>query len=102
MSPEIIIFDNNGCVYRSFILNEGYTTFGRLPNSEICLDDPSVDVDYGFFSFRRGIFMIEASGSLQGVYKSGILIKRSVLYSGDVLTIGSFEVKVIHGTFPNQ
>lgn len=98
MLPEIVIFHEAGKMLRSFSLQDGFTTFGRFPNSEICMDDPCVSRDHGAFSLRCGVLMIEDHDSSNGILMNGIKIKRKVLYGGDRLTIGPFEIHVKRGS----
>ena len=98
MLPEIVITHEEAKMLRSFTLQDGFTTFGRFLDSEICMDDPSVSRDHGAFSFRRGVLMIEDHDSSNGILMNGIKIKRKVLHDGDRLTVGSFEIHVKRGT----
>lgn len=98
MLPEIVVSHEEAKMLRSFTLQDGFTTFGRFVDSEICMDDPSVSRDHGAFSFRRGVLMIEDHDSSNGILMNGIKIKRKVLHGGDRLTIGPFEIHVKRGT----
>lgn len=98
MLPEIVISHEEAQMLRSFTLLDGFTTFGRFLDSEICMDDPSVSRDHGAFSFRRGVLMIEDHDSSNGIFMDGIKIKRKVLHGGDRLTVGPFKIHVKQGT----
>lgn len=98
MLPQIVVSDQAKLMFKSFTLHEGFTTFGRDKGSEICLEDPSVSRDEGAFSFRHGVLVIEDHNSSVGIFMDGIQIKRRVLYSGDRLTIGPFDIQVKQGT----
>lgn len=98
MLPEIVISHEAAKMLRSFTLQDGFTTFGRFVDSEICMDDPSVSRDHGAFSFRRGVLMVEDHDSSNGILMGGIKIKRKVLHGGDRLTIGPFEIHVKRGS----
>jgi len=87
---------------RSYTLQEGFTTFGRYTNSEICLDDPTVSRDHGAFLLRSGVLLVEDHQSFNGIFMNGVRIRRRVLYQGDRLTIGPFEIYVKQGTVPSQ
>lgn len=98
MLAEIVITHEEAQMLRSFTLQDGFTTFGRFVDSEICLDDPSVSRDHGAFSLRRGVLMVEDHDSANGILMNGIKIKRKVLHGGDRLTVGPFEIHVKRGT----
>lgn len=98
MLPEIVVSHEEAKMLRSFTLQDGFTTFGRFLDSEICMDDPSVSRDHGAFSFRRGVLMVEDHDSSNGILMNGIKIKRKVLHGGDRLTVGPFEIHVKRGT----
>lgn len=98
MLPEIVISHEAAKMLRSFTLQDGFTTFGRFVDSEICMDDPSVSRDHGAFSFRRGVLMVEDHDSSNGILMDGIKIKRKVLHGGDRLTVGPFEIHVKRGS----
>lgn len=98
MLPEIVISHEAAKMLRSFTLQDGFTTFGRFVDSEICMDDLSVSRDHGAFSFRRGVLMVEDHDSSNGILMDGIKIKRKVLHGGDRLTVGPFEIHVKRGT----
>lgn len=61
------------------------------------MDDPSVSRDHGAFFFKRGVLMVEDHNSYNGIFMSGLKIKRKVLYDGDHLTVGPFEIHVKRG-----
>ena len=98
MLPEILISLEAGMTLHSRILEQGFTTFGRLPNSDVCLDDPSVSRNHGAFSYRFGVFMVEDHGSSNGVFVNGLRVKRCVLLTGDKVQIGPFEIYIKHGS----
>lgn len=87
---------------RSYTLHQGYTTFGRNTGSEICLDDPTVSRDHGAFLLRSGVLVVVDHQSANGIFMDGLRAKRRVLYEGDRLTVGPFEIYVKQGTVPSQ
>ena len=98
MLPEIVISHEEAKMLRSFTLQDGFTTFGRFLDSEICMDDPCVSRDHRAFSFKRGVLMVEDHDSSNGIFMDGIKIKRKVLHAGDRLIVGPFEIHVKRGT----
>lgn len=87
---------------RAYTLHEGYTTFGRYMGSEICLDDPTVSKDHGAFLLRSGVLVVVDHQSSNGIFMDGLRTKRRVLYEGDRLTVGPFEIYVKQGTVPSH
>ena len=102
MLPEIVVSHEASMMLRSYTLQEGFTTFGRYTDSEICLDDPTVSRDHGAFLLRSGVLVVEDHQSSNGTFMNGVRIRRRVLYQGDRLTVGPFEIFVKHGTLPSQ
>lgn len=98
MLPEIVISHSASKMLRSFTLQDGFTTFGRLLNNEICMDDPSVSRDHGAFFFKRGVLTVEDYNSTNGTFMSGIKVRRKVLHDGDRLTVGPFEIHIKRGS----
>ena len=104
MLPELLIKDEGDVVLRSLILEDGFTTFGRVPESNIVLDGPSISRNHGAFYHRErfGILTIEDHGSLNGTFVNGLQIKRKILFSGDVVLVGDYEIHVRHGSSEPQ
>lgn len=98
MLPEIVVSRGSSAERRSITLQEGFTTFGRFRESEICLNDPGVSRDHGAFSLRFGVLVVEDHHSTNGVVMDGIKVKRKVLHSGDRLKVGPFEIYVKNGS----
>ncbi|WP_407928803.1 FHA domain-containing protein [Comamonas koreensis] len=102
MFPEIVVTHEASMMLRSYTLHEGYTTFGRYTGSQICLDDPTVSRDHGAFLLRSGVLVVVDHQSSNGIFMDGLRTKRRVLYEGDRLTVGPFEIYVKQGTVPSQ
>ncbi|MEG0919907.1 MAG: FHA domain-containing protein [Comamonas sp.] len=100
MLPELLVRDRNALILRSLTLEDGFTTFGRIPTSHIVFDDMSVSRNHGAFYHRErfGILTVEDHGSMNGTFVNGVQIKRKILYSGDIVTIGDYEVYIRHGS----
>lgn len=102
MLPEIVVSHEASMMLRSYTLQEGFTTFGRSTDSEICLDDPTVSRDHGAFLLRFGVLVVEDHQSSNGIFMNGVRIRRRVLHQGDRFTVGPFEIYVKYGTLPSQ
>ena len=100
MLPELLVKDKNALILRSLILQDGFTTFGRMPNSNIVLDDKSISRNHGAFYHHEsfGILTVEDLGSTNGTFVNGLQVKRKILYSGDIVTIGDLMVHIRHGS----
>ncbi len=100
MLPELLVKDRNALILRSLILQDGFTTFGRMATSHIVLDDLSISRNHGAFYHREsfGILTVEDHGSTNGTFVNGLQVKRKILYSGDVVAIGDYQVHIRHGS----
>ena len=60
--------------------------------------------NHGAFYHRErfGILTIEDHGSLNGTFVNGLQIKRKILFSGDVVLVGDYEIHVRHGSSEPQ
>ena len=105
MLPELLVRDKNELILRSLILEDGYSTIGREPTSTVVLDDPSVSRNHGAFFLRErfGILTVEDHGSMNGTFVNGLQVKRKILYAGDIVQMGDFQIYIRHGsTLPNK
>ena len=98
MNPHINISLHEQALNRSIALDDGFTTFGRYLNSDICLEDPSISRDHGAFRYQFKVLSIEDHGSRNGTFVNGLRVKRKVLYTGDRVKIGPFEVLIEAGS----
>ncbi|MGE5407210.1 MAG: FHA domain-containing protein [Syntrophothermus sp.] len=74
-------------------IERGWTRIGRSPNSDLCLDDPSVSRRHALIVAEPGAELrILDDRSLNGVFVNGVPIEWGVLRDGDRLTIGRFEL----------
>jgi hypothetical protein len=79
-----------------FALNEGLTTIGRHPESDIFLDDVTVSRRHARVTAAGGRFTVTDDGSLNGTYLNRERIDSGELRSGDELQIGKFKLVFLH------
>ena len=82
------------------MLADGFSTFGREPGSAIVMEHVSVSRHHGAFFLRErfGILTVEDHGSTNGTLVNGMQIKRKILFAGDVVQVGNFQLYVRHGS----
>jgi hypothetical protein len=74
---------------RQYRLKEaGETRIGRDPDNDIVLGSEFVSGRHALVREDRGIFTVHDLASTNGTWLNGHRIHRSILYDGDVLTIG--------------
>jgi pSer/pThr/pTyr-binding forkhead associated (FHA) protein len=74
------------------LLDEGVTTVGRHPESDIFLDDVTVSRRHAEFLRQADGFSVRDVGSLNGTYLNRERIEDSPLAGGDEVQIGKFRL----------
>jgi pSer/pThr/pTyr-binding forkhead associated (FHA) protein len=67
---------------------------GRTPPCSVLLNDPDVSRVHAEISLEGGSYYLNDLGSANGTALNGIQQVRAELHSGDVITIGSFQLHV--------
>ncbi len=75
-----------------FLLDRPVTTAGRLPGSDILLDDVTVSRRHAEFRLESGAFRIVDVGSLNGTFVNRKPVDSAVLAGGDEIQIGRFRL----------
>src|SRR3954454_10000120 len=75
-----------------FLLNQPVTTAGRLPGSDIFLDDITVSRRHAEFQMGDGQHRIVDTGSLNKTYVNGRPVESAILANGDQIQIGKFRL----------
>lgn len=80
-----------------WVLQEGTTTVGRHPDSDIFLDDITVSRHHCRLILDRSDLTVEDSGSTNGTYVNGERVDRATLKTGDEVIVGKFHLVVAKG-----
>jgi hypothetical protein len=87
----------DGSEIRTFHLELGWSKVGRCGRAEVCLDDPSVSRRHAMIALDPGKPpRILDDRSLNGVLVNGRRKEWAELREGDVLTIGRFQLYLLH------
>ncbi len=71
------------------------TSIGRAQSATIVIDDSYVSQDHALLTARGGQWWLEDLGSRNGTLLNGVLLaETAVVSSGDIITIGSVQLKV--------
>ena len=81
----------------TFLLDKDVTTAGRLPESDIFLDDVTVSRRHAEVRRADGSFFVRDLGSLNGTYVNRERVDETELASGDELQIGKFKLVFFEG-----
>lgn len=84
-----------------FLLDQGTTSAGRHPDSDIFLDDVTVSRRHAEFRSDAGSFTVVDVGSLNGSYVNREPVDSASLSNGDEVQIGKFRLVFLTGT-PGQ
>jgi pSer/pThr/pTyr-binding forkhead associated (FHA) protein len=77
----------------TYLLEEGSTSVGRAPDSDVFLDDVTVSRTHAQILRRTdGSFAVKDVGSLNGTYVNGEQVDETKLASGDEVQIGMFKL----------
>jgi pSer/pThr/pTyr-binding forkhead associated (FHA) protein len=80
-----------------FLLDQGTTSAGRHPESDIFLDDVTVSRRHAEFRRDVGEFVVVDVGSLNGTYVNREPVDTAVLANGDEVQIGKFRLVFLTG-----
>jgi pSer/pThr/pTyr-binding forkhead associated (FHA) protein len=83
----------NGQVIETKTLSEGQYQIGRSDTCDICLKSSRVSKQHGVIVIKGSQAAIVDSGSVNGIFVNGILIKKQRLNYGDVIAIGDFQIR---------
>jgi pSer/pThr/pTyr-binding forkhead associated (FHA) protein len=81
----------------TFVLNDGNTTVGRHPESDIFLNDVTVSRHHCRFVLSGEELSVEDSGSTNGTYVNESRVDAATLTPGDEVLVGRFHFVVAHG-----
>lgn len=80
-----------------WVLQQGTTTVGRHPESDIFLDDITVSRHHCRLVHDHSGLTVEDSGSTNGTYVNGARVDRATLAAGDEVIVGKFHLSVGKG-----
>ena len=71
------------------------TSIGRAQSATIVIDDSYVSQEHALLTARGGQWWLEDLSSRNGTLLNGVLLaETAVVSSGDIITIGSVQLKV--------
>ena len=79
-----------------FLLNRPVTTAGRLPGSDILLDDITVSRRHAEFRIEGGQHRVVDTGSLNKTYVNRRPVESANLANGDEIQIGRFRLVFVN------
>ena len=79
-----------------FLLNQPVTTAGRLPGSDIFLDDITVSRRHAEFRMEDGQHRVVDAGSLNKTYVNRRPVESAILANGDQIQIGKFRLMFLN------
>jgi pSer/pThr/pTyr-binding forkhead associated (FHA) protein len=88
----LLVVDRGRNAGARFVLNEPVTTAGRLPGSDIFLDDITVSRRHAEFQMGDGQHRIVDTGSLNKTYVNRRPVESAILANGDQIQIGRFRL----------
>ena len=80
-----------------FFIDRERLSIGRDPESDIFLNDITVSRAHAVIECEADVVSVKDAGSLNGTYVNGEVVDSTVLSSGDVVQIGTFQMLFISG-----
>lgn len=93
--PQLITTVDGVEIHRTYLTRER-TTLGRRPDNHIVLSDLAVSGEHCAFELSglSDVVVID-SGSTNGTYINGAMVKMHLLKDGDVIAIGRFKIQYL-------
>lgn len=93
--------DENGCPPGALVLPNGnriligsrVITIGRLQDSTICIDDPSISRNQAEVLLRENGYLLSDLGSTNGTLVNGHRISQHILTDHDQIEFGSYKIR---------
>ena len=81
-----------------FTLGEGLTNIGRKLDNHIVIQDPRISRNHAQIRMVDGQYILLDLNSTGGTMVNGKKITKSVLYSGDSVSLAGVDIKFVQGT----
>ncbi|MFM8269970.1 MAG: FHA domain-containing protein [Pseudomonadota bacterium] len=91
----------NGQVLETKTLTEGQYHVGRSESCEICLKSTRVSKQHALIVIKGSQVAIIDSGSANGIFVNGVLIKKQRINHGDLISIGDYQIRYLR-PFPKK
>ena len=88
-----LILSLDGQVMAEYNMNKERYTIGRLPDTDIRIDNPAVSGHHSLIINILNDSFLEDLNSTNGTYVNGKLIKKHALQHGDVVTVGHHQLR---------
>ncbi len=102
MLPEVLFKDRASLAVTPIVFHDGCVTVGRNPGSDVVLQEMKVSRHHAEFEYKNrfgvGILTVRDRGSMHGTFVNGSKIHTKILFSGDVVQIGKYEMYVTQGS----
>jgi hypothetical protein len=82
----------------TYFLKDGQNVIGRASDCDIILDDAKVSKRHCIINFSQGKAEVSDTGSSNGTFLNGVLVKKKRLQVNDKLSLGPFVLEVIAGS----
>lgn len=97
-NPEIQIKRKGSSEVHLIALEQGLNTFGREPGNAINLPSPFVSRVHGVIKRWSNLVSLKDNDSTNGIRVNGIPVRHKILFTGDVVEVGPFEIIVKQGS----
>lgn len=91
-----LVVSQNGVVEGHYFLDKTRFTLGRMPESDIYLNHPSVSNMHAVIVTMSNDHILEDIGSTNGTLVNGEKIDKHILQNNDVLELGIYQLKYVN------
>jgi len=84
-------------IMAEYNMNKERYTIGRLPDSDVHIDNPAVSGHHSLIINILNDSFLEDLNSTNGTYVNGKMIKKHVLQHDDIITVGHHQMRFIEG-----
>lgn len=93
---------HHGEVVETKSLSEGQYKIGRSEENDICLKSSKVSKNHGLLVVKSGKVAILDTGSSNGTFVNGVLIKKQRVEYGDVIDLGDYQIRLVREFRPKN
>lgn len=95
--PRLLMLDADGAV-RQVALRLGENKIGRAPENQIVVDAADTSRAHALITVGDAFVTIQDLGSRNGTFVNGHTVTDQVLADGDIIALGSYEMKFVVAT----
>src|SRR6266446_2957559 len=93
-----LVLSSDGTILQQCFIEKDRTTIGRGPASDLVIDDPAVSRAHAAVITVGNDQTVEDLGAANGISVNGKRITRHLLEHGDLIEIGTFQIRYLNSS----